>query len=65
MQQNLRTLGLRAKAAKKFKALYPRKDVYACEADFRYWLDMSPEAEEPENYDAAFLGFAKKWVTPD
>jgi hypothetical protein len=53
------------KTIEKFKALYPRKDVYACEADFRYWLDTSPETKEPKNYDAAFLGFAKKWVTPD
>lgn len=56
---------LHYKTIEKFKALHPRKDVYACEADFRYWLDTSPEDKEPENYDAAFLGFAKKWVTPD
>lgn len=55
---------LHYKTIEKFKALYPRKDVYACEADFRYWLNNSSKAAEPENYDAAFLGFAKKWVTP-
>jgi hypothetical protein len=54
---------LHYKTIEKFKALYPRKDVYACEADFRYWLNNSSKAAEPENYDAAFLGFAKKWVT--
>jgi hypothetical protein len=51
---------LHYKTIEKFKALYPRKDVYACEVDFRYWLETS-DAEPPENYDAAFLGFAKKW----
>ena len=56
---------LHMKTIEKFKALYPRKDVYACEADFRYWLENSPKAEEPKNYDQAFLGFAKKWATPD
>ena len=56
---------LHYKTIEKFKAQYPSKDVYACETDFCYWLDTSPEAEEPKNYDSAFLGFAKKWVTPD
>jgi hypothetical protein len=51
---------LHYKTIEKFKALYPRKDIYACEADFRYWLDTS-DAEPPKSYDAAFLGFAKKW----
>ena len=54
---------LHYKTIEKFKALYPRKDVYACEADFRYWLENSTKAKEPKNYDAAFLGFAKRWVT--
>jgi hypothetical protein len=51
---------LHYKTFEKFKTLYPRKDVYACEADFRYWLDTS-DAEPPKSYDAAFLGFAKRW----
>ena len=55
---------LHYKTIEKFKALYPRKDVYACEADFRYWLANSAKAEEPKNYDGAFLGFAKKWARP-
>lgn len=55
------SLRLHYKTIEKFKALYPRKDVYACEADFRYWLETSPDVEPPRNYDAAFLGFAKKW----
>jgi hypothetical protein len=53
---------LHYKTIEKFKTLYPRKDVYACEADFRYWLDTSPSSEPPRSYDAAFLGFAKKWI---
>lgn len=55
---------LHYKTIEKFKALYPRKDVYACEADFQYWLETS-SATPPRSYDAAFLGFAKKWAIPD
>jgi hypothetical protein len=43
-----------------FRKRYPRMDVYACEADFNEWLN-SQAAEQPRNYDAAFLGFAAKW----
>ncbi len=43
----------------KFKALYPRLDVYACQAAFHLWVQGKTQ---PTNYDVAFLGFAKKWV---
>lgn len=45
----------------KFRSLYPRIDVYACEADFQIWL-ATKAPQPPRNYDAAFLGFAAKWV---
>jgi hypothetical protein len=45
-----------------FRKRYPRLDPYACEADFRHFLNTSAE-EQPRNFDAAFLGFAKKWAT--
>lgn len=48
-------------AIKKFRALYPRLDIYACQADFDAWL-AGGRAKQPANYDAAFLGFAKKWA---
>lgn len=43
----------------KFRGLYPRFDPYVCKTDFEIWLT---EKTLPKNYDAAFLGFAKKWV---
>jgi len=46
----------------KFRARFPRFDVYACEADFRHWL-ASKASEQPRNFQAAFLGFAEKWTT--
>ena len=42
----------------RFRALYPRRDPYACEADFKAWVETK---EEPRDFDKAFLGFAKKW----
>ncbi len=44
-----------------FRKRYPRLDPYACEADFRHFLNTSA-AEQPRNFDAAFTGFAKKWA---
>lgn len=46
----------------RFRRLYPSLDPYVCEDDFRYWLDTYPSAKQPHSYDAAFLGFAKKWA---
>jgi len=44
----------------KFRTLYPGKDIDRCVADFAAWLARSGKtAQKP---DAAFLGFAKKWV---
>lgn len=50
---------LKPETVAKFRATFPRLDPYACQADFDAWLDGKPA---PRSYDAAFLGFAKKWV---
>jgi hypothetical protein len=44
-----------------FRHRFPRMDVYACEADFSEWINTKA-TEQPRDYDAAFLGFAAKWV---
>lgn len=41
-----------------FRTRWPRLDVYACQADFDEWLEGK---EKPKNYQAAFIGFSKKW----
>ncbi|BBL77361.1 plasmid replication initiator TrfA [Methylomagnum ishizawai] len=50
---------LKPETVEKFRALYPRLDPYACQADFDAWVYSKPI---PRSYDAAFLGFAKKWA---
>ena len=52
---------LHPRTVETFRKRYPRLDPYACEADFRHFLNTSAE-EQPRNFDAAFIGFAKKWV---
>ncbi len=44
-----------------FRKRYPRLDPYTCDMDFKHFLNTSA-TEQPHNYDAAFLGFAKKWA---
>ena len=44
-----------------FRKLYPRLDPYACDMDFRHFLNTNA-TEQPHNYDSAFMGFAKKWA---
>jgi len=45
-----------------FKRLYPRLDPYACKGDFDAWAaGLAPE-QQPRRYDAAFMGFARKWI---
>ena len=46
----------------RFRALYPRLDPYACKADFDFWLAGLPPEKQPRRYDAAFMGFARKWI---
>ena len=52
---------LHPRTVETFRKRYPGLDPYACEADFRHFLNTSA-AEQPKNYDAAFTGFAKKWA---
>jgi hypothetical protein len=44
-----------------FRKLYPRLDPYACDMDFKHFLNTNA-TEQPHNYDAAFMGFAKVWA---
>ncbi len=50
---------LKPATVERFRTLYPRCDPYACKDAFDAWLDSK---EQPRSYDAAFLGFAKKWI---
>ena len=45
-----------------FRGLYPNLDPYACKADFDFWVSGLPPEKRPRHYDAAFKGFAKKWI---
>ena len=51
---------LKPVTVERFRKFYPRLDPYACKADFDAWLEDGKES--PKHYDAAFLGFAKKWT---
>ena len=46
----------------RFRAMYPRLDPYACKAAFDDWAEGLPPERKPRHYDAAFKGFAEKWV---
>jgi hypothetical protein len=50
---------LKTTTIEKFRELHPRSNPYDCKMDFDAWLHGKPC---PQSYDAAFLGFAKKWV---
>ena len=50
---------LQPATVERFRTLYPRLDPYACKDAFDSWLEAK---EAPKRYDAAFMGFAKKWV---
>lgn len=52
---------IKPETVERFRTLYPRLDPYACEADFRAWVETR---EQPRDFDKAFLGFAKKWGKP-
>ena len=53
------TKNLRPMTVERFRKLYPRLDPYTCKSAFDAWLEAK---EAPKHYDAAFLGFAKKWA---
>ena len=46
----------------RFRAMYPRLDPYACKDDFDGWAETLPPEKKPRRYDAAFMGFARKWI---
>jgi hypothetical protein len=46
----------------RFRGMYPRLDPYACKADFDAWAEGLAPEKKPRFYDAAFKGFAEKWV---
>jgi hypothetical protein len=46
----------------RFRGMYPRLDPYACKADFDAWAQGLPPERKPRHYDAAFKGFAERWV---
>lgn len=50
---------LRSTTVERFRKLYPRLDPYTCKDAFDSWLEAK---DAPKHYDAAFLGFAKKWA---
>lgn len=51
---------LKPETVGKFRTKWGRLDPFACQNDFDVWLKGKTA---PQNYDAAFLGFAAKWVT--
>ena len=53
---------LRPATVGKFRALYPRLNPYDCKAAYDFWAEGLPPEKKPRHYDAAFLGFAKKWI---
>jgi hypothetical protein len=53
---------LKTATVARFRAMYPRLDPYACKDDFDAWAaGLAPE-KKPRYYDAAFMGFAQKWI---
>jgi hypothetical protein len=46
----------------KFRALYPNLDPYACKAAFDAWAAGLVPERQPRYYNAAFMGFAQKWI---
>ena len=56
---DLPTRFLKTETVEKFRALWPRLDPHACQTEFDKWLEGRTT---PRSYDAAFIGFAKKWA---
>ncbi len=46
----------------RFRGMYPNLDPYACKAAYDGWIEGLPPERKPRYYDAAFKGFAEKWV---
>ena len=45
-----------------FRFMYRGLDPYACKAAYDFWIAGLPPERKPRHYDAAFKGFAEKWV---
>jgi len=54
----VRSGSLAEKTIEQFRTLFPRLDPYSCQGDFDAWIQRK---EEPNDYQRAFLGFARKW----
>jgi len=52
----------KAATVAQFKAMYTRLDPYSCKAAFDAWAEGLPPEKQPRHYDAAFKGFAQKWI---
>jgi len=46
----------------RFRGMYPHLDPYACKAAYDVWIEGLPPERKPRHYDAAFKGFADRWV---
>ena len=46
----------------RFRGMYPHLDPYACKAAYDFWIEGLPPERKPRHYDAAFKGFAERWV---
>jgi hypothetical protein len=46
----------------RFRGMYPHLDPYACKAAYDFWIEGLPPERKPRYYDAAFKGFADRWV---
>ena len=46
----------------RFRRLYPSWDVYGIQAEFDAWIAKAPADRQPQDYQKAFLGFAKTFI---
>ena len=46
----------------RFRRLHPRWDVHGVQAEFDAWIAKAPAKRQPQDYQKAFLGFAKTFI---
>ena len=46
----------------RFQRLHPRWDAYGIQAEFDAWVAKAPAKRQPQDYQKAFLGFAKTFI---
>jgi len=61
-EQNSSGSPLKTTSIEIFRKRYPGLNPYECKAYFDAWIAEKPSQRQPEKYDAAFLGFAKRWA---